>query len=64
MNEALDRIEDLQNTTDLLGKEKELFICENQALNRKMKDLEYEIEKMAESNENQDQSNDEKINSL
>jgi len=44
LNEALDRIEDLQNTTDLLSKEKELLLCESQSLNRKIKDLEYEIE--------------------
>ena len=39
---------------DLLSKEKELILCENQALNRKIKDLEYEVDKLLENNENQD----------
>ena len=64
LNEALDAIENLQNVNDLLSKEKELLICESQSLNRKIKDLEYEIEQMVENNENHDQSNDEKVKSL
>jgi hypothetical protein len=39
---------------DLLSKEKELLLCESQSLNRKVKDLEYEIEQMVENNENHD----------